>query len=187
MAVPKTTEGIRALLKRTHAGDQTTLPIVRKMLENSAYITMFGGDLAEQVVYSFSEAMCGKNLSFREAILRKLEVMRAELLGDNPTPIERLLAERIAACWLQVQDAEMRYAQSQGNLGIRQADYHQRRMDATNRRFLAAVKALALSRTNKVGAATADCPWRVSRNRETSSTPRTTPIFSPRRRTGGRL
>jgi len=146
VTVPKTTEEFKAFLKRTHAGDETTLPVVRKLLENPAYIAAFGGELAEQVVHSFAGAMGGKNLSFREAVLRKRGVMRAELLGDNSTPIERLLVERIAACWLQVQDAEMRYAQNQGNLSISQAEYHQRRMDAANRRFLAAVKALALAR-----------------------------------------
>ncbi|MCI0705203.1 MAG: hypothetical protein L0241_29435 [Planctomycetia bacterium] len=146
LAIPKTNEEFRAILKRTQAGDQTTLPIVRKMLENPAYIAAFGGNLTEQVIYSFTSALAGKDLGFREAVMRKLEVMRAELLGDNPTPIERLLVERIAACWLQVQDAEMRYAQNQGSLNLSQADYHQRRMDAANRRFLAAVKALALVR-----------------------------------------
>jgi hypothetical protein len=70
---------------------------------------------------------------------------RAELLGDNPTPVERVLVERVLACWLQVQDAELRTAQ-EPNAYIKLADFHQRRMDATNRRFLVAVKTLALVR-----------------------------------------
>jgi len=88
----------------------------------------------------------GEDLSVREAIYAKLNSLRQELLGENPTAVERLLVERIVACWLQVQDAEIRYARSQGDLSIRQGDYHQRRMDATNRRYLAAVKTLALVR-----------------------------------------
>src|SRR5262249_18691992 len=72
--------------------------------------------------------------------------MRAELLGSDPTPVERLLVERVVACWLQVQDAEVRFAQAQGNLSIKQADYYQRRMDGANKRYLAALKALALVR-----------------------------------------
>jgi hypothetical protein len=146
VVVPKTTDEFRALLKRAHAGDETTLPVVQKMLENPAHIASFGGNLAEQVVSSFAEAMGGKNLAFREALRRKLEAMRVELLGDSPTPVERLLVERVAVCWLQVQDSELRFTQYQKDLSIRQGDYHQRRIDAANRRFLAAVKALALVR-----------------------------------------
>jgi hypothetical protein len=52
----------------------------------------------------------------------------------------------VVACWLQVQDAEIRFAQNQAKLSIPQADYHQRRMDAAHRRYLSAVKTLALVR-----------------------------------------
>jgi hypothetical protein len=116
------------------------------MLDDPEMVSVFGGDLAEQAVHSFADAIAGKNLAFREAVLRKLELMRAELLGENPTSVERLLVERVACCWLQVQDADMRYAQSQGNLSLKQGDYHQRRMDAAHRRYLSALKALALVR-----------------------------------------
>jgi hypothetical protein len=78
-------------------------------------------------------------------VIRKLELLRAELLGDNPTPVERILVERVVACWLQVQAAELRAAQSTDTY-LKQLDFQQRRMDATNRRFLAAVKTLALVR-----------------------------------------
>jgi hypothetical protein len=116
------------------------------MLDRPGMVRAFGGELAEQAISSFAEAMGGKNLVFREALLRKLELLRTELLGVDPTPIERLLVERILACWVQVQDAEMRYAQNQKDMTFKQGDYHQRRMDATNRRYLAAIKALALVR-----------------------------------------
>ena len=50
IVVPRTRDEVKALLKRTHAGDETTLPVVRQLLENPAYIPVFGGDLARQVV-----------------------------------------------------------------------------------------------------------------------------------------
>jgi hypothetical protein len=56
------------------------------------------------------------------------------------------LVERVVACWLQVQDAEIRYALNQKEMTFRQAEFHQKRMDATHRRYLAAIKALALVR-----------------------------------------
>lgn len=144
--IPKTTGEIRALLKRTHAGDESTVPVVRAMLQNPAYVRMFGGDLAAEVIASFARAMAGNNVSFREAVLKKVELLRADLLGDSPTAVERVLVERVVACWLQVQEAELRAAQSQKDATYKQLDFYQRRMDATNRRFLAAVKTLALVR-----------------------------------------
>src|SRR5262249_42094722 len=102
--VPKTVEEIRTLLKRARAGDESTAPVVRKMLGNPVVLRMFGGDLATEVITSFTEAMAGQDVGFREAVSHKLAQLRAELLGDAPTPVERLLVERVVACWLQVQD-----------------------------------------------------------------------------------
>src|SRR5262249_48392568 len=79
-------------------------------------------------------------------LTRKLEQLRAELAGANPTPIERLLVERIVACWLQVQDADIRYAQSQRDCTLKQAEYYQRRMSHAHKRYLSALKTLALVR-----------------------------------------
>jgi hypothetical protein len=45
-----------------------------------------------------------------------------------------------------VQDADVRYAQGQGSLTIKQNDYHQRRMDAAHRRYLSALRTLAVVR-----------------------------------------
>jgi hypothetical protein len=60
--------------------------------------------------------------------------------------LERLLVERIAACWLQVQDAEIKYMHNHKQLTLQQVEFHQRRMDATHKRYLVAIKALALVR-----------------------------------------
>src|SRR5262245_26108639 len=80
-------------------------------------------------------------------MLRKLELLRAELAGPSPSPVERLLVERAVACWLQVQDADVRYAQAQPK-GPSPAhnDFLQRRMDRAHRRYLSALRTLATVR-----------------------------------------
>ncbi len=145
VSVPTTNEGVRALLKRAATGDTTTAPILRKMLENPNTIELLGGNLAKCAQRSFIDAIAGQDLSVREAVAAKMECMRKELLGENPTPVERLLVERVVACWLQVQDADIRSAQAK-DVSFRQADYNQRRMDAAHKRYLSALKALALIR-----------------------------------------
>src|SRR5262249_6343659 len=126
-AIPTDRDELWALVKRAEKGDAATLPALRKLVQDPANVHLFGGGLAETVESSFIKGLGGENLVFRTALSRKLEVMRAELLGSDPTPVERLLVERVVACWLQVQDAEVRFAQGQGNLSIKQADYYQRR------------------------------------------------------------
>jgi hypothetical protein len=116
------------------------------MLQDPANIRRFGGELAEMAEMFFIQVMAGKDIGFRESVCRKLDVLREELLECGSSPVERLLVERVVACWLQVQDADMRCAQAVGTASLVQMDFHQRRMDAANRRYLAALKALALVR-----------------------------------------
>jgi hypothetical protein len=119
--------------------------VLRKLLENPATVDQFGGDLARQAALSLIEGAAGENLAFKEALTRKLDLLRAELSGPNPTPLERLLVERVVACWLQVQDADVRYAQRK-NLSLEWGDYYQRRMDRAHKRYLSAIKTLATVR-----------------------------------------
>jgi hypothetical protein len=142
---PDSNAKLLRLFERASTGDETPVPRIRELLKSPEPVGLLGGDLAEQVILAFTRQMAEKNVGFREATRCKLELLRAELLGDNPTPVERVLVERVLACWLQVQDAELRTAQ-EPNAYIKLADFHQRRMDATNRRFLVAVKTLALVR-----------------------------------------
>jgi hypothetical protein len=139
------TDELMKFLERAQSGDASTLPELRKMLQDPAAIRMLGGELAEQAEQSFIRAASGDNLPFREALTRKLELMRSELSGPNPTPVERLLVERVVACWLQVQDADIRFAQAK-DLSIPWWKCYQLRMDRAHKRYLSALKALALVR-----------------------------------------
>jgi hypothetical protein len=142
---PAAVEKVREFLKQAQKGDASTLPALRQYLQDPAAVDMLGGNLAQQAEQSFIRAASGEDLAFREALARKLELLRAELAGPDPTPVERLLVERIVACWLQVQDADIRYAQAK-NLSIDWGEYYQRRMDRAHRRYLSALKTLALVR-----------------------------------------
>jgi hypothetical protein len=143
-AVPTGAE-LQKFLKRAQSGDTSTLPVLRRMLENPAVVDGLGGDLARQAELSLIDAAAGDNLAFKDAISRKLALLRAELSGPIPAPLERLLVERVVACWLQVQDADVRYAQAK-NLSLEWGKYYQQRMDRAHKRYLSAIKALAVVR-----------------------------------------
>ena len=85
------------IVKRAAKGDTSTLPALRAMLQdNPAMVRQMGGELAEVAQVLVIANLTGKSLAWQEAIFRKLALIREELLGPNPTPIERLLAERAA-------------------------------------------------------------------------------------------
>jgi hypothetical protein len=80
-----------------------------------------------------------------EAVRRQLAEVRAELAGPDPSPLEKILADRAVACWLQVQFVDISYTQMQG-ASPAWCGTAERRQSAANGRFLAAVKALAVVR-----------------------------------------
>jgi hypothetical protein len=145
VAIPTGAEEMRQLLERAQGSDTSTLPVLQKMLQDPAMVDRLGGDLAWQAEIWFIDAIAGNNLSWREAIVRKMELLRADLSGPNPTPVERLLVERIVGCWLQVQHANICYARAK-ELSFAGGDYYQRWIDRAHRRYLAAIKTLAVVR-----------------------------------------
>lgn len=134
------------LVRRAKAGDEAVLPELRRLLNDEKVVEALGGHLAKLAEQSFIRSAAGTDLAFREAAVRKLEMLRAELAGPSPTPVEKLLVERAVACWLAVQDAEIRYAQTRAEPGRASEALHQRRMDGAHRRFLSALKTLMLAR-----------------------------------------
>jgi hypothetical protein len=138
----KPSETLQDLLKRARKGDACAL---EKILEFPECLDALGGNLAQQAEASFVKAAAGDDIGRMGALTRKMELLRAELAGSKPTPIERLLVERVVACWLQVQDADIRYAQAR-DLSLKWYEYYQRRMSYSHKRYLSALKTLALVR-----------------------------------------
>jgi hypothetical protein len=101
-------------------------------------------DIAWQTERSLTELYTGKDDVLSEQMAeRRLKLMRRELAGDNPTPLEKLLAQRIALCWFHVNLCELSLAQKGREYSIAQATYHQKRLDSAHKRYLGAIKALA--------------------------------------------
>ena len=133
---------LMALIDRAQDGDEEALPVLRKVLDEEPRVARIV-DLARNVERSIIEKMSGDDVFTQEAIPRNLKEMRKEIAGENPSPLERLLAERITVCWLELQYFQAIYAQNMGKLTITQSDYHQRRLDKVHRRYLSSIKALA--------------------------------------------
>ncbi len=133
------------LSERAQDGDEEAVLEIRKILDGSpdlAWRFIKGpATLAESAM--IDEITKNKDLASKELLRHQLESMRIEVAGENPSPLERLLAERVVATWLQVQLFEGLYAVGMKNETLSQGDYRQKRLDRAHRRHLSAVRTLA--------------------------------------------
>ena len=139
------TEGeLRELLGRAEQGDQTILPALRRLLDLAPHLWQYCGDVARDAGAVWVDLIAGRNLMVRESLTRKAAALKAELAGASAPPLERLLAERVVACWMQVAQADVALAELKGKgATTAQLDLLSRRQERTQRSYLAALKTLA--------------------------------------------
>ena len=135
---------LRALIVRVQDGDEEAVPRLREILRETPELARRFVDPAVQTERSMIETYAGGDgLVVRETLPPTLEAFRVKLGGESPSPLERLLVERIAATWLQLHYFETLYAQNIDRLTIPQSEFHQKRIDRAQRRHLSAIKTLA--------------------------------------------
>ena len=135
---------LRPLIGRAQAGDEEASFAIRNILEEEPNLAHTIVEVAtrktERVLL---DKTSGDNVLLREALSLRLEAMREEIAGPNSSPLERLLAERIVTCRMQLEQAEVLYAGRLGKLTISQDEYHQRRVDRLHKLYLSAIRELA--------------------------------------------
>lgn len=89
----------------------------------------------------------GGNCLAAEAINRHLTEFKAELAGEHPTAIERLLIDVIGTSWLAHQHAEDQAASVRG-ANLNQAAFVTKRAEITQKRLLGAVRTLTILRAS---------------------------------------
>lgn len=102
-------------------------------------------DLSLQAEGALVKLASGANLLLGESLMRKLAAVKAELMGEAASPLEKLLAGRIAACWLQVSCYNALMVQNKQATPA-QIKQLQQQQDSAHRRYLAALKTLAAIR-----------------------------------------
>jgi len=134
---------IRGLIRQAESGDETALKEVREIL--TAYPALnVAWDLAEAIERMWIDATLSNDSRVGKEMLKaKLAELKQELAGPSASPIERLLAERVAVCWLQVQNADGAYLNQWETSTPAQVEHLQKTQDRAHRRFLSAIKTLA--------------------------------------------
>jgi hypothetical protein len=146
VTIPTDPEEVKKILQRARNGDEKVLPVVRQLLQQPGAVDRLGGNLPRMAEQSLIAEATGKNAFFRESLIRQLDLLRAELAGAEPTPVERLLVDRVVACWLQLHLADLLLAQQASKFSLTQWEYHERSRDRAQKRYLSSIRMLALVR-----------------------------------------
>ena len=136
---------LRDLVGEAEGGDRDAALEIRKILDGApdlAWRFVNGpGKMAESAL--LGEITKDGDLATKELLKHQLHSMRIEVAGEDPSPLERLLAERVVATWLEVQLFAGLYAMGMKGGTLSQDEHRQKRLDRAHRRHLSAVKTLA--------------------------------------------
>ena len=142
---PLTLDEVQALMDRARGGEPGADLKLRALLDEHPEVWRQVGDMAKLAENAWVELIGGPDVGLKESVTRKAAELRAELYGASPSPLERLLSDRVIACWMQVHHADAVAAQAK-EPSLKQADFASKRQDRAHRRYLSAMGALTAIR-----------------------------------------
>ena len=143
---------LRALSKKAEAGDKGARKKLRQMVRaSSGEVIGRASDFGRRAGQTLARAASGGDLLTEEALYAKLDLMRREIAGEDPTPLEVLLTERVVSLWMFTALLEAALAtQYRRNVddGLERSSpsyilQQSRILDVATRRYLAAIRELA--------------------------------------------
>ena len=151
---------LRALSGRAEAGDKGAHGELRRMVRSSSpEVIGRASDVGRRAGQTLAHTAAGGDPLTEEALLAKLDLMRAEIAGEDPTPLEVLLTERVVSLWMLTALLEAllasQYRRNVGSASERLSPPYvlqqSRILESATRRYLAAVRELARVRRLQAG------------------------------------
>ena len=139
-------EQLRMLVGEASRGSPQAVLALRKHLQEHPEIWQKVGDLAQLAADQQLKLLCsGDDVLLRESLLLQLDAFKQQLIEPPGSPLETILIDRIAVCWLQAHAADVILGQNpQAN--SHQSEFLQRRAERAQKNLLAAVKELCVVR-----------------------------------------
>jgi hypothetical protein len=140
---------LEALSERAEEGDVEAKRELRRAVKDSApEVIARCSDIARTYRRLAADTASGRDPLVKEAIVERARRMAGEIAGENPTPLEVLLAERIASLWVltETQEALLFATYMRGQekpVGPAFVIKMCKIQESVNRRYLAAIKTLA--------------------------------------------
>lgn len=132
-------------------GDVSTLPVLRKLVDlPSVGGTYYLQPLSVEISDALIDKSTSQDLVAKESVRHQLSELKSELARDGSSALEMLLIDRIAICWLELSYYEMIYFQNMGDLSNSDASFYLQRINAAEKRHIAAIKSLAQVRRLRI-------------------------------------
>lgn len=146
-ATRKRIRELQELANKAEGGDDgARLELRRRLREESPDVVAGCSDSARSYRRLLAERSSGGNPLRKEAISERAGRMALELAGENPTPLEVLLSERVASLWVLVELQEALLAAWYYKAKATSPTFvlqMARLQESAHRRYLAAIKTLA--------------------------------------------
>jgi hypothetical protein len=144
---------LRAVSDKAEAGDKELRRLVHA---SSPEVIAHASDIAKRGQWVLVKTISAEEPLMEEALEARMQHMRAEIAGENPTPLEVLLTERVVACWMLVElfDVFMTAQLNKDNERRTSISYTLKMLkwqESANSRYLAAIRELARVRKLEAG------------------------------------
>jgi len=139
---------INRLFEEARAGDHAALAELKRFEgvpgEYAMQIMRQQAGAGQRAERALIYAIAQEDTVAQETLRREANELRNTLSASASSPLERLLIDRIACCWLHVNFAQAWCTAGEFmRVGERTEDYLEKRLNFSHRRFLQAVKTLA--------------------------------------------
>jgi len=95
---------LEILSQKAENGDkQARRELRRAVRASTSEVVAKASDLSSRNSRLLIQTVAADDPLLEEALETRLELMRSEILGVNPSPLEVLLVQRVVACWLVVE------------------------------------------------------------------------------------
>jgi hypothetical protein len=150
---------LRAISEEAEGGSRNARKRLRRLVRSSSpEVIAEASDIAGRAQWMLVKTISAGEPLMEEALQERMQQMRSEIAGENPTPLEVLLTERVVSGWLLVEVLEgLIAAQYQRDVKAHRVAptyviQQSRILESATRRYLAAIKELARVRKLRMGA-----------------------------------
>lgn len=115
---------------------------LRALLKEYPALWTLAGNWSQMAIDRMLEG-AAKQVFVRESTKHRLDLLRRELGAESAPALEKILIENIVVCWLQLHITQTKYELNTRQAGVAVATYWEKRLSATNARYLRACETLA--------------------------------------------
>ena len=149
---------LRALSDKAQNGDKQARRELRKAVrESSPQVVAQASELAHRSQWALIKTAAAGEPLVEEALLTRLDLLRVEIAGENPSALERLLTEKIVGAWLLSELLELLNSAQLTRIPTAQRvppsflKFYLGWQEQAHRRFLSAIRELARVRRLQSG------------------------------------